>query len=74
MIARTETSELYLLCILDLFCVAIAPFDGYIRVRICIDQHVEGAVAVKYGQEGDRGSDLAENSLDLFLDLLFGLL
>jgi hypothetical protein len=71
---RAETPELHLLPILDLLRIAIAPFHWYIAIRIGIDQYVERAVAIELGEEGYRGGDLAEDRLDLGLDLGFGLL
>lgn len=72
MITRTETPQLDLLPVLDLPRVAVAPLQRHLRVRVGVDQHVEGAVAVQHRQEGHGGRDLSEDGLDLVLDLLFG--
>lgn len=69
MIVRAETPQLHLLAVLDLLRVAVAPFDGHLRISIGIDEDVEGAVPVENGKEGHRRRDLSEDCLDLFLDL-----
>lgn len=74
MVVRTEASQLYLLRVLDLFRVAIAPFNGHFGVGIGVNENVEGAVSIKHGKECDGCCDLAENSLYLILDLLLRLL
>lgn len=74
MVVGTEASELHLLCVLDLFGVAVAPFHGDLGVGIGVYQDVECAVAIQDGQECDRCGDLAEDSLDFVLDLFLGLL
>lgn len=70
-VVGAEAPKLYLLGILDIFGITVAPFDRYFRVCICVDKNVECAVAVQHGKECNRGSDLSEDSLDLLLDLLF---
>ena len=75
MIARAETPQLHFLPIFNLLGVAISPFHRHFRVRVRVDQDVEGAVArIELWQEGHGGCDLAEDGLDLELDLLFGFL
>lgn len=71
MVVGAEAPKLYLLGILDIFGIAVTPFDRNFRVCICVDKDVECAVAVQHGKECNRGSDLSEDSLDLLLDLLF---
>ena len=74
MITCAETSQLDFLSILDLFGVAVSPFHWHVGIRICVHENVECTISVEDWEEGDRGSDLAEDSLDLLLDLVFGLL
>lgn len=74
MVARAEASQLNFFAILDLFGVAVAPLERHVRVCIGVHQYVEGTVAIKHWQESDRGSDLAENRLDLGLNLSLSLL
>ncbi len=73
MTTRTKTPQLHLLPILNLPRIAVAPLHGHLRVRIGVDEDVEGAVAgVELGEEGHRGGDLAEDRLDLGLNFFFG--
>lgn len=74
MVVCTETPKLYLLGILDLLGIAVTPFYRNIGVGVGIHKDVEGAIAIQNGEEGDRGCNLAENSLDLLLNLFFSLL
>ena len=75
MVARAETPQLHLLPVLNLLGVAVPPFHRHLRVRVRVDQDVERAIArVELGEEGDGGGDLAEDGLDLELDVLFGFL
>ena len=69
---RAEPPELDALAVLDLLGVRVAPLDGDVGVGVGVDEHVEGAVALQLGQEGDAGGDLAEDGGDLGLDLRFG--
>jgi hypothetical protein len=46
MIAGAEASQLHLFSILDLLCVTVAPLYRNVRVRISINEYVEGAVPV----------------------------
>ncbi len=71
MITRTKAPELHLLSILDFFRVAVAPFQGHVRVRVGVHENVEGAVAVEHGEEGHACGDLPENGLDFGLDFGF---
>lgn len=73
-VIRTEASQLHFLGILNLFGIAVAPFDGHIRVCVSVHEDVECAVSVQNWEEGDRGRNLAKDSLYLFLDLFLGLL
>lgn len=73
-VVRTKTPQLNLFAIDDFSCVAVTPFNRNVRVCIGIYQHVEGAVAVKHGEECHGGGDLTEYCLDLRLNLLIGLL
>lgn len=72
-ITRTKTPQLHLLPILDLSRIAIPPLHGYLAVRICIHQDIKAAVTVKLREEGDRSGDLAEDGLNLGLDLCLSL-
>ena len=75
MIARAKTPQLHLFPILNLLGVAVPPFHRHLRVRVRVDEDVEGAVAgIELGQKGHGGGDLAEDGLDLELDFLFRLL
>lgn len=74
MVIGAETPQLYLLRIGDLLCVAVAPFHGHFRVRISVDEDVECILSIQDREKGDRGNNLTEYSLDLFLDLFFRLL
>ena len=74
MVVGAEASKLDLLGVFNLLGITVAPFHRYIGVCVSVHEDVECAVAVENGEEGDRGSDLAENRLDLFLDFLLGLL
>lgn len=71
--AGTEPPQLHPLPALDLLGVAVAPLHRHVRVRVGVDQHVEGAVARQLREERHRGGDLAEDGGDLGLDLLLGL-
>jgi len=73
MITRTKASKLHFLPILDLLCITISPLHRNIRVRICVNEHIEGTITVKLWEEGYRGGDLSEYRLDFVLDLLFSL-
>lgn len=53
MVVGAEASELHLLCVLDFFGVAVAPFYGDLGVGIGVYQNVECAVAIQDGQECD---------------------
>lgn len=62
MIARAKAPQLHLLSILYLFRVAISPFHWHLRVRICVDQDIECAVAgIELWKECHRGCDLAKD-------------
>lgn len=75
MIARAETPQLHLLPVFNLLRVAIAPLHRHLRVGVRVDQDVERAVArIELRKEGYGGGDLAENGLDLQLDVLLRLL
>ena len=75
MIARAETPQLHLLPVFNLLGVAIAPLHRHLRVGVRVDQDVERAVArIELRKEGHGGGDLAENGLDLKLDVLLRLL
>lgn len=74
MVICTEAPELHLLGVFDLLGVAVAPFDRDFGVCVRIHEHVECAVSVENGEEGNGRGDLSENGLDLVLDLLFGFL
>lgn len=74
MVIRTEASQLHLLRVFDLLCIAVAPFNRHFGVCIGVDKHVKGAVTVQYREECDGRRDLAENRLYLVLDLLLRLL
>lgn len=75
MIARAETPQLHLLSIHYLLCVAISPFHWHFRVRVCVDQDIECAVAgIELRKERYGGCDLAEDGLDFKLNILFCLL
>ena len=75
MIARAETPQLHLFPILNLLGVAISPLHRHFRVRVRVDQDVEGAIArIELREEGYGSCDLAEDGLDFELDLLFRLL
>lgn len=73
-IIGAEAPELDLLCVLNILGITVTPFHGYLGVSIGVDENVECAVAVEDREECDRGSDLAENGLDLLLDFLVGFL
>jgi hypothetical protein len=68
-ITGTETPQLNLLTILDLFRITVSPFNRNIRVRVGVDHDVERAIAVQHWQERDGCGDLSEDGLDFFLDL-----
>ena len=71
MITRAETSQLHFLAIFNLLGVAISPFHWHFRVRVCVDQDIERAVACfQLWKEGHGGGDLAEDGLDFELDFL----
>ena len=70
MITRTKTPQLHLFPVLDLLGIAIAPFQRYFRVCVCIDQDIERAIAIELWEKGNGCGDLAEYGLDLVLDLL----
>lgn len=72
-VVGAEAAELDLLSVLDLLGVTVTPLHGDIRVGIGVDENIECAIAIENGEEGDRGSNLAENGLDLFLDFLLSL-
>lgn len=72
MIICAEASQLYFLGVFDLFGIAVAPFNGHIRVRVGIYQDVESAVPIQDRKEGNRSGDLAENRLNLVLNLFLG--
>lgn len=75
MVGSAESSQLHLLAILNLLCVRVTPLNGHLAVGVGVDEHVEGAVTVELGEEGDGCGDLAEDGGDLGLDLglsLFG--
>ena len=75
MIARTETPQLHLLSVLNLLRVTVPPFHRHLRVRIRVNQDVERAIpGVELREEGYGGCNLAEDGLDLELDLLLCLL
>jgi hypothetical protein len=74
MIARAETPQLHLFAVLDLLGVAVAPFKGNFRVCVCVDEHIECAVAVQHRQKGDGSRNLSEDGLDFCLYLCLGLL
>lgn len=74
MIARTETSQLHLFPVFDLFSVAITPFNGNIRVGVRIHKYIECAITVELWKKCHGGGDLTENGLDLGLDLLLRLI
>lgn len=69
----TEPPQLHPLPALNLLGVAVPPLHRHLRVRVGVDQHVEGAVARELREESHRGRDLAEDGGDLGLDLLFRL-
>lgn len=73
MTTRAKTPQLHPLAALNLLCVAVAPLERHLAVGVGVDEHVEGAVAVELREEGDARGDLAEDCLDLGLDLGFGL-
>lgn len=70
-IVCAEASQLDLLRIRDFLGVAVAPFHGHFRVRIGVDKNIECVFSIQDGEESDRGDYLTEDSLDLFLYLLF---
>jgi len=73
MTIRAKTPQLHLLPILNLLRIAISPLQRHFAVGICIHQHVECAIcAIERGEEGHGGGDLAEERLDLGLDLGVG--
>lgn len=74
MVICTEAPQLHFFGVFDLFGVAVAPFDRHFGIRISVDQDVEGTVSVQNGEESNGRSNLAEDCLDLVLDLFFGLL
>ena len=45
----------------------------HVDVVVGVDEQVKGAGLVEQRQEGDRGSDLPDDGLDLRRDLLLGL-
>lgn len=47
MVTSTKAPQLHLLTILDLFGVAIAPFNRYIRIGVGVYQHIERAIAIE---------------------------
>lgn len=47
MVTSTKAPQLHLLTILDLFGVAIAPFNRYIGIGVGVHQHIEGAIAIE---------------------------
>lgn len=72
MIPRAKPPQPHLLPALDLAPIAIPPLHRHVRVRVGVDQHVEGrGRRVELREEGHRGGDLAEYRLDFALD--FGL-
>lgn len=74
MVIGAEASQLHLFGILNLLGITVTPFHGHLRIRIGVDENIEGAVAIQNREEGDRSGDLTENSLDLLLDFFFCLL
>lgn len=72
-VVGAEAAELDFLGVLDLLSIAVTPFHRDIRVSIGVDEDVESAIAIENGEEGDGGSNLAENGLNLFLNLLLRL-
>lgn len=71
MVVCGEASQLYLFGILDLSGVTVTPFQGYFRVGISVDKHIERAVSIQHRKKCDRRRYLAEDGLDLELDLRF---
>jgi len=45
-VVRAEATQLHLFGILDLFSITISPLHGYFRVRVSVNQHIEGAVSI----------------------------
>lgn len=73
MITSAKTPQLDLLPILNFLCIAIAPFDRYFRICICIDEDIEGAITgVELRKKGHGGGDLTEDGLDFELYFFFG--
>lgn len=70
MIVRTKTPQHDLFGILDLLGIAVAPLERDLGVGVGVDEDVEGAVAVEHGEEGDGAGDLAEEGLDLLVDVV----
>lgn len=46
MVVGAEATQLHLFGILDLFSITISPLHGHFRVRVSVNQHIEGAVSV----------------------------
>lgn len=74
MIVRAKAPELHLLRVLDLLRVAVTPLNRDFGVGVGVYEDVEGAVAVKHGEEGYGCGDLSEDSLNFVLDLFLGFL
>ena len=45
-VISAEATQLHLLGVLDFFSIAVSPFHGYFRIRICVNQNIEGAISV----------------------------
>jgi hypothetical protein len=64
-----EAAQHHFLSVLDFFGVGITPFERDFGVGVCVDEHVEGTVPIEHGEERHGCSDLAEEGLDLLLDV-----
>ena len=72
MVRRAEASQLHLFSILNFSGIAVSPFDWHLRISIRVYKDVEGTIAcIELRQKGDRCGNLAENGLNLLLNLLF---
>src|SRR3569833_248980 len=69
-----EAAQLDALAVGNFLGVAIAPLNGHLAVGVGVNKDVESTVTGQLWEEGDRGSDLAEDGGDLGLDLGFALI
>ena len=68
MVVGGEASQLHLFRIFDLSGIRVTPFQRYLGISVCVNEHVKGAVPVQHRKKCDRSSDLSDDCLDLLLN------